>query len=50
VVHDLPFYVPYDDAHLNFIEFIPTFNHLSKVSGWPRNIKSPRTRGAGFIQ
>jgi hypothetical protein len=49
-MHHLPFYVPHDDAHLDFVKFIPALNHLSKVSSWPRDVKSPRTRGARFIQ
>jgi len=44
VTFHLPFYMPYDDAHLDFVEFIPALNHLSKFSRWPRNIKSPGTR------
>jgi hypothetical protein len=44
-----PFYVPHNDAHLDFIKFIPALNHLSKLSSWPRDIKFSRTSGAGFI-
>ena len=41
---DLPFYVSHDDAHLDFVKFIPAFNHFSEFCGRPRDIKSPRGR------